>query len=252
MDYKIVESFRNGIISDEIISVAKDFSEIAFDSFLNDGTLKDIPFFGSLLSIYKIGASLNEKRIIKKIAVFLAQLSDISLNDRKMFLDKLSEDDKYKESVFEKVLFLIEKLDETAKAEIMGNLFKLYIMEVLSKEQFFRFSSIVSRALLYDLLALHYTYSWFRKDWDGKMPYHFNIEVEHALLTLGLMSYKVVEKDSGLCRSLGMSVTINKPVLEFEITKLGQDLSDFMFFDLQNKDFIKHIDEYKIELKSKK
>lgn len=247
VENNINDSFKATIASDEALSLVKEYSEVALDSVLKEGVLKDIPLVGTLMGLYKIGYSLKERHTIKKILVFINQSAEIPKADRDAFLTKLSANDQYKESVAEKVLLLIERLDETKKAEIVGNLFRLMVMGVIEKDHFLRLSGIVERALLYDLLALHYRHSYFGKDWEGDQPYYINSANEPALAAFGLMQLKLGSEPSKVARANGlMNSGLTDPTLGYEISSLGQELANLMMYDLESKDFKDHIADLKL------
>ncbi|WP_139235633.1 hypothetical protein [Mucilaginibacter polytrichastri] len=246
MKNNINDSFKATIASDEALSLVKEYSEVALDSILKGGVLKDIPLVGTVVGLFKIGNSLKEQHTIKKILVFINQSAEIPKEDREAFLNKLSDNDEYKESIAEKVLLLIERLDETKKAEIIGNLFRLMVMGIIGKDYFLRLSGIVERALLYDLLALHYRYSYFGKDWDGDQPYNINSANESALAAFGLMKLKLGTEPSKMARASGlMNSGLTDPTLGYEVSSLGQELANLMMYDLEDKDFQDHIAELK-------
>ncbi|WP_316762357.1 hypothetical protein [Pedobacter aquatilis] len=240
----IDKSFGETLLSDEALSIVKEYSELGIDSVLKDGLLKDIPLIGTLVSLYKIGGSLKERNEFKKIAVFLNQLSDIPIEQRIAFQKKLEEKDQYRESTFEKVLLLLSRLDETQKAELVGNLFKLYILEVISKEKFLRLSGIVERILLYDLLALHYRESTFNRDWEGKQPYSLHNASTSSLFSLGLMEQQIKERSSPSGRGSGY-LGVTEPYIEMKVSSLGRELADLLIYDLKDPDFIDHITRLK-------
>lgn len=244
MSNEIVKSFKQTIASDETIGLVKDYAEIALDSILKDGMLKEIPIFGTLVSIYKIGSSLRDRHNFKKIAIFLNGLKDIPEVERQAFLSKLHEEDKYRESIFEKILLLLERLDESRKAEFVGNLFKLYIMEVIDKNKFLRLSGIVERAAIYDLLALHYKHSLYDKDWEGEKPYSFHEASHSALLSFGLMDQKIVEKYSQRNRDYGVDGIVDQ-VLELKVSSLGNEMANYILYDLNNPDYVEFINRMK-------
>jgi hypothetical protein len=247
VENKINDSFKATIASNEALSLAKDYSEVALDSILNNGILKDIPLVGTVIGLFKMGNSLKEQHTIKKILVFINQSADIPKEDREAFLTKLSDNDDYQESIAEKVLLLIERLDETKKAEIVGNLFRLMVMGVIGKDYFLRLSGIVERALLYDVLALHYRYSYFGRDWTGDQPYDINSANESALAAFGLMKLKLGTKPSEIARANGLiNSGLTDPTLGYEISSLGQELANLMIHDLKDKDFQDHIAELKL------
>ncbi len=237
----IESSFKDSIASDEVIGVIKDIGELTLDGLLDDGIIKDVPILGTLHSLYKLGVGLKERHHYKKIAAFLSQLSDIPKDQRDAFLKKMDEEKDYEESTFEKILYILDRLDETAKAEITGNLFKLYVMEVISKERFYRMTSIVERAFLQDLLSLHHTYSSYVKNSDQFRLNMRNKTLEESLFGLGLMNQSIraeryprgilPENESGYS-------------LEYKINNLGRDLADFMYCDLEDPAFQKRIRRY--------
>src|SRR5690606_27114115 len=119
----IVNDFKSSIFSSEATNLAKDYAEIALDSVLEDGLFKDIPILGSILTLLKIGQSIKEKHLIEKIATFLSCLEDITQEEKDAFLRRLADEDK-NEELFKKLLLIIDRIDETLKAEIIGNLFR--------------------------------------------------------------------------------------------------------------------------------
>lgn len=247
MSKQLNNSFKETIVSDEALGLVKDYSELAMDSFLDEGTLKEIPILGTLFSIYKIGSSLRERHYIKKIIVFLNQLKDIPKKQREEFLSKLDNNDKFKESIFEKTLLLLERLDETHKAEMTGNLFRLFIMEVIDKDKLLRLSGIVERIALYDALALHFTHSLIDKDWEGIQPYSMSEASESSLYSLGLMEQKIAEKMVSRFGNVSTGIPSSPSYLiELKISSLGQEFANFILYDINNPEFIDHvINKYK-------
>ena len=56
---------------------------------------------------------LKERHTIKKLMLFLTRLVDIQQEQRESFVNKLEKEEEYSEGVFEKVLLIIDRLDET-------------------------------------------------------------------------------------------------------------------------------------------
>ena len=78
-------------ISQEGTSILSDCAEIALDSILEDGLLKDIPFVSTAISLYRIGKSIHEREHIRKLAVFLDEIRQHTLDEatREEYLRKL-------------------------------------------------------------------------------------------------------------------------------------------------------------------
>jgi hypothetical protein len=240
MENKIDTSFKKTIVSDDALSLAKDYSEIALDALFEDGTIKEIPIIGTAISLFKIGSSLRDRHLLKKIVNFLNSLKDVPKEKREEFLKKIDSDDNFKENVFEKVMLILDRLDETSKAELIGNLFKLYIMGVFDKQKFLRFAGMAERLIYYDLMALHYRNSHFNRDWDGDQPYYVDHAATSSLTSMGLMEQKIIEVPSESARGRGIQ-GVSEPALTFKITPLGQELANYLIYDLNDRDFQDHI-----------
>jgi hypothetical protein len=242
VENSIDKSFKDSVASDKALDIAKDFLEVGLDSLLKDGLLKDIPIIGTVIGFGKIAWSIKDKQTLKKIAIFLSRLSNIPLKEREEFAEKLTED-KFKETISEKVILIIERLDETAKAEIVGNLFALYIRSYISKDRFLRFSNIVEKMFIGDLLAL-----------SKKSRYSIvNIEtiswseVEKNLLSAGLIDQTLSEKPSRTARGRGLN-GVTEPSLEHKLNSLGQCLANIMYYDLNDTHFLEYLEYLKESL----
>lgn len=235
MQNKIFKALKDTIKSEPSMELVKEYAELSLDSFLSEGTLKDIPVISTILGMYKLGTTFKDLQNLKKITVFLNRLQDISTEDRNTLLQKLEESDRFRESIFEKILLTLERLDETIKAEMIGNLFKLYVMEIINREKFLRFSAIIERSILYDLLALHYRESVCYRDWDGKQPYYLGKESQISLSAFGLMEQVLEEKVSERLRGAGYSGT--EPALGLKVSSLGRELANWMFYNLDDVEF---------------
>jgi len=240
MENKIDTSFKKTIDSDDALSLAKDYTEIALDALFEDGAIKEIPIIGTVISLFKIGSSLRDRHMLKKIVNFLNSLKDVPKRKREEFLKKVDSDDNYKENVFEKVMLILDRLDETSKAELVGNLFKLYIMGVFDKQKFLRFAGMVERLIYHDLMALHYRNSYFNRDWDGNQPYYIDQAASSSLTGMGLMEQKIIEVPSQSARGRGLE-GVSEPALTFRITPLGQELANYLIYNLNDRDFQDHI-----------
>jgi hypothetical protein len=152
----------------------------------------------------------------------------------------MDESDKFKESMVEKILLTLERIDETAKAETIGNLFKLYVLKAMSRERFFRLSGIVERAFLYDLLALHYRESYYVIN-EGSDEYRLGIESQVALHAYGLMEQYVGEARSFSLEASGREGT--EPKLMFKVSPLGRALANSMLYDLNDPSFYRYVKE---------
>lgn len=68
--YDLSSAMQNSITED-VNNVLTNIGEIALDSVVEDGLLKDIPIISTVINIYKIGTSLKERYYIKNWRNFL-------------------------------------------------------------------------------------------------------------------------------------------------------------------------------------
>ena len=72
-------SLINEVVGDNLKDMIIDSAEIALDNFLEDGVLKEIPFFGSLYKGIKAIIGIKENIFAKKIYKFLIEIRQFIL-----------------------------------------------------------------------------------------------------------------------------------------------------------------------------
>jgi hypothetical protein len=194
MENKTIEdSFKKSIIT-ESGNLLKDYGEITVDNLINNETFKEIPVIGTLLSFYKIGIGIREKFIIEKVYKFLFQLKDIPEKDKTNFLDKCERDKNFNSNITEKLLIILDRIDDSEKATIIGNLFKKLIEEKISLNDFLYLSNAIDKIHIIDLKFFCYTDNFNRG--EELREYWLSQEREglDALLgSLGLLLQKIDE-----------------------------------------------------------
>jgi hypothetical protein len=226
---KNTESLENSLIDevtgDNLGELLIEGAEITLDYFMEEGVLKEIPFFGTLYKGAKAVLGIRERIFAKKVFRFLIEIKDIPTKKRKDFINKLEMDNEFRQKVGEKLIFLLEQLDDIEKPKIIGKLFKAAINERISYEDFLRLSAIVQKAFLPDLNKLK-SYPAIRG---------ITKTVEEQFVTIGIYSMQLIDNERGRRLasrySLGGS-NINEqfkipPVLKFEINDFGKSLIEY-------------------------
>ena len=67
MSDKIQDSFNLTLKNSNLQNIVSDFAELSVDSILQEGVLKDIPIVSTLISLTKVGISINDKLFLKKM-----------------------------------------------------------------------------------------------------------------------------------------------------------------------------------------
>jgi hypothetical protein len=100
LETAVVETLSSGEVQD----LMKEYAEIGIDAALSDGPLKDIPVIGTIIGLAKVGISISDRILIRKIIKFLGPLSDMSDKMRQEMIQKLEADAAYGRKVGEHLI----------------------------------------------------------------------------------------------------------------------------------------------------
>ncbi|QJD79390.1 hypothetical protein [Spirosoma rhododendri] len=142
------------IKSSEMFELAKEYGEVLIDSTLEDGHLKEIPIISTIVSFFSFGNSINENLFKKKLVKLLTEFAQVSPAQRTKMFEKINNSGKYENSVGETLIELVEKINSEKKPSIIGKLFKSFLEEKISYEDFLKLSHIVERCYVGDLAIL--------------------------------------------------------------------------------------------------
>lgn len=137
-------------LKSDFANISKELVEVGIDSMLKDGILKDIPIIGTLGSVFKAGISIKDRYFIRKVLWFLCSLEDTSLEERREFLVKHSNNS----LLGEKLIFILDRLDDLEKPKLIANLFKKYMYNEIDYVTFQRLSLIIEKCFIEDLKFL--------------------------------------------------------------------------------------------------
>lgn|SRR5690606_34549746 len=148
-DLDIFDSVKSEIIKD----LTPEILETTFDLITKSELIKEIPIFGIGFKTYSIYQNITESFFVKKILKFLYELKDISYDKREEFIKNL-ETKKETTKAGEKLLIILNRLNDIEKAKIIGKLFNNTILEKISFEDFDRLTHIIDNAYINDLKSL--------------------------------------------------------------------------------------------------
>lgn len=174
------KSLKETIVHSDLSEVGIDFSEVLIDSALKEGVLKDLPIIGSLIKIWKAGVTVRDTLFVKKMLLFLNESSKLTEKQRKLIITSL-EDEKYYINVGEKLLSVIDRLEDNEKAIILGKAFKEFGKGNITKEEFWNISFIIDRLPLLEILLL--------KDWNNNSLYHIDPVSSSLYNSVGILLF---------------------------------------------------------------
>lgn len=147
MDEDIAVDLINSIATDKFGSIGRDLGEVALDSLLKEGVLRDIPVLNTILALYQAGVEIHHQLFVRKIINFLKELSSVSPEKRQKFVKEIEE----KREFGETILLLIQRADSLQKPAILGRLLSHHILGNISRQFVTRLSFMVDRVYISDL-----------------------------------------------------------------------------------------------------
>jgi len=176
---KLRDTIVETIKSSELQSVTMDVAEIAIDGILDEGIIKDIPFVGSIYSIGKGIVNISDRLLLKKLMLFIYEIKDLEPEEREKQIQKIQTSSKYKSSIGEKLLMIIDKTNDSEKSSLIGKLFLHCLKNEIDYNEFIRCTDIINNidvVLLKEIINSEYT----------EIP----IEQEDELVSSGMFAFK--------------------------------------------------------------
>lgn len=144
----------------ELQKISNDVIESVIDTNLPEGLIKEIPLLSTIVGGYNAVTSIQDRLYLKKLLTFLNELKSVSSEQRIEQIIKIEDNPKYKTKVGEKLLYIISKSDDLDKSSMVGKLFKCYLEEKISYDEFIGCVSCIERTPLPELL------NFIEGDWD--------------------------------------------------------------------------------------
>ena len=117
------------IKNSDLQNVSVDIAEVAMDSILKDGLLRDLPIVNSILGIGKTAITIRDYLFLKKIIVFLSEIKETSVEKRWKMIDYVNSDQKQEVKVGEKLMYVLDKCDDHIDARLIAKFFCAFLEE---------------------------------------------------------------------------------------------------------------------------
>jgi hypothetical protein len=157
-------------------------------------TAGNLPYIGSLFKLGKVAVNYMDYRFVRKLHFFLEPSEQVGLEQKKEFLDSLSEPDNKKISGY--LTQMLYSSEEDAKASLMGKIYRSRLLGEIDNNMMLRLCSVVNKAFLPDLDHL----AEYVEDNDSYDYIRDNLNSLGLLRDLG----GVYQKDDGEWKGMGM------------------------------------------------
>lgn len=200
-------SLEETLMSEEIGSITADMLEVGLDSFLSNEILINIPVIGTITSFGKIAISVRDRLFIKKLLIFLNKVKEVSFEERLKMVAKIQNSGKEQEKIGEKLLYIIDKCDDSEKAKMIGKLFVAFLREEIDLDSFLRASNIVNNLLVDDIKHFVNNRWYYAKANDIRLYIPLGLFVMIEKDTEEFRHYSVDENNQyGLLTKIGESI----------------------------------------------
>ncbi|MBI4965527.1 MAG: hypothetical protein HY913_19780 [Desulfomonile tiedjei] len=152
-------SLEQTIGKSDLSKLARDLDEVALDSLLEPGTLRDIPILGTFAKGANVVLSVRDFFFLRKLSKVLLCLDSVPLETRNEFSNRLKSDPNFRQKLMDSVILLIDRLDDMEKAEFFGKIFSAYVSSQIGYDDFRMLSYALDRLYLTDLHTLKEFYS---------------------------------------------------------------------------------------------
>ena len=148
-------SFSDSLSSD-VADGLSEFCELAIDSIMDEGLLKELPIFSTAISLYRIGGSIKERYSLKKLAVFVDQIRRGCADKENLqkYQHEFSANANFRSKELEHILILLDRYVSLDKPRMLAKLYLAYLDGVIIWEEFSMYAEVVDRFLLLDCRTL--------------------------------------------------------------------------------------------------
>ena len=157
MPESLESSILDSVSSGDLLALGDTAVEVITNSQFEDEVLTQIPIFGTLAKLYKVGIGIREHLFIRKVHDFLFQLKEISSEKRLNFIKELSKNPGKEKEFGKTIIMILESLDNLNKSRIVGNVIKALIEKNINYGTAMRLCSMVNRSYYPDLAFLYKT-----------------------------------------------------------------------------------------------
>lgn len=186
MKSELISSF-NKTLFEQTTDIGIDFLEMALDEVTDNEFVKDIPVVGTIIKLGKAAITINDRRMIKKMLIFVREINNSNLSEEELqtHYEKLEKDPKEAQKELEYIIAILDKQIEYEKSKLHAKLYIAYLKRNIDWARFNCFSDILDRLVLYDLDTLRDIYDKYSYG-ENEAP---DVAQMSRLSSLGLVQF---------------------------------------------------------------
>lgn len=145
----------------ELVNTSKDtvndYIEIGLDLITDDETLKEIPIVKTLMTFLNVGINIKDRYFANKLLKFIFELKNEQINEDKLLeFKRKMEEESFKVKTTERLMIILDKLDEINMTIYISKLFKGFIEKKITWIEFCNFSKYINLMVTEDFELLKF------------------------------------------------------------------------------------------------
>lgn len=149
---KISDQLESAIANHSLQDSASALIEVALDSVMEDGMLRDIPILGSLIGFGRAAVSIRDRMFINKLGYFLKEIESVPSEQRRAMIEEINASEEAAVKVGEKILYIVDRCQDHESSRAAGRIFKAFLEKEVGYSEFVSMSFAVDRLLYSDLV----------------------------------------------------------------------------------------------------
>lgn len=122
-----------------------DAAEVALDSQLAEGILRELPLIGIPVNAAKAWVFVQQELAVRKLLGFFGELKNVSDAEKEKFFEEYPPGSEKIETLGDNLLLALERLDDIQKPKILGQFFSAYMKGAVQWVMFTRLTKALDR-----------------------------------------------------------------------------------------------------------
>lgn len=149
---KISDQLESAIANHSLQDSASALIEVALDSVMEDGMLRDIPILGSLIGFGRAAVSIRDRMFINKLGYFLKEIESVPSEQRRAMIEEINASEEAAVKVGEKILYIVDRCQDHESSRAAGRIFRAFLEKEIDYNEFVSMTFAVDRLLFSDLV----------------------------------------------------------------------------------------------------
>ena len=183
------------------------------------GVTRDIPIIGTVVALTRATLAIRDRLFLNKLVHFLTELHVVPAEQRESMIRRANESGRFRVTVGEKLLYLLDRCEDHQTSRVVAILFKAFLQERISYDEFLKLAHAADRMMVQDLIA------FANSGW-----YSIGAEDAGGLINTGLVEFSplCLEVERQTDRRRSGEYVVDGGDLELTVTELGRKLREIL------------------------